>query len=96
MTLDEDGEACPNIIPMTAVPGKYESTSNQSSSDIQESTSGAEPDLDDDFDIYLHGNAALALNKLVATKNQVKVCISATKGAVLHPLRKITATTEII
>lgn len=68
---------------MTAVPGRYDPSSefySPETESISRSTAEVETNPDDGFDVYLHGNAALALNKLVTTKKQVKVCISSTKG----------------
>lgn len=79
---DEDGEPSPFSLPMTAVAGQYDPSTNLPDDDGDEESymreqesCGRRP-----FDVYLHGNTAMLLRKMTKSNGSVKVVVSSTKG----------------
>lgn len=71
-----DGDAneyTPFSLPMTAVAEKYVPT-------VAHLPDDGHNEHCKEFDVYLHGNGAMLLNKLVTERGSVKVCITSTKG----------------
>ncbi|KAF7909186.1 uncharacterized protein EAE98_012265 [Botrytis deweyae] len=85
---DEDGEPSPFSLPMTAVAGNYDPHKPICEDDgteeqyVQEQESFGEGP----FDVYLHGNSAMMLNRMTKQGGNMKVVISSTKvdGLILH------------
>lgn len=78
----EDGEPSPFCLPMTAVAGQYDPSRPlpEDDGDEAEYTERQEDCDDRPFDVYLHGNTAMLLSKIVKGKASVKVAISSTKS----------------
>ncbi|EXJ83160.1 hypothetical protein A1O1_06779 [Capronia coronata CBS 617.96] len=93
ITRDEDGDAIPLTMPLTAVLGSYGDGSNIPSetevSDAELERIRQEQMKRGPMDLYLHGNAAALLYKAIreSESGQVRVCISSTKvdGFALFP-----------
>ncbi|TGO89932.1 hypothetical protein BPOR_0086g00020 [Botrytis porri] len=85
---DEDGEPSPFSLPMTAVAGNYDPQNPICEDDGTEEQYVKEQESfgNAPFDIYLHGNSAMMLNRMTIEGGNVKVVISSTKvdGLVLH------------
>lgn len=78
----------PFSLPMTAVAEKYipidarlpdDGGNEKHCKECHEPTSK-------EFDVYLHGNGAMLLNKLVTERGSVRVCITSTKGYYIYTL----------
>ncbi|KAH8597979.1 hypothetical protein B0O99DRAFT_617334 [Bisporella sp. PMI_857] len=88
VTIDEDGEPSPFMVPMTACAGQYDPSNPLPEDDGDEEQYRREQELFNEkpFDVYLHGNSAMLLNKMTKANGSIKVVISSTKvsGIVLH------------